>query len=133
MKENIYQKIVPQGVVSKVALLGELGSGKTHFVKEFTSKIAPEVQKLVSSPTFSYLQVYEGQKITIHHFDLYRIEESQKLLDIGIWESLEHKAVITFIEWANLFPETLELCELQLQFSFENGQNKIKICDTPIY
>lgn len=130
MEKNIYKIITPHKVFSQqgnsnIALLGELGSGKTHFVKTFAKRYAPEIQKLVTSPSFSYHWVYEATKFTIHHFDLYRIQDEQKLLNIGLWESLDNKQIITFIEWADIFPDVLTACDFCFQFQLEHNQHKI--------
>ncbi len=111
---EIYQK--KRGL--NAALLGELGSGKTFFVKEFIKMICPALAKEVASPTFSYFHIYQHKKICIHHFDLYRIQNEDKLYDIGIWESLEDMDSLTLIEWADLFPSILQICDLGIHFSF---------------
>ena len=131
MQKNIYKKITPGKIFSKenntnIALLGDLGTGKTHFVREFVKLYAPKLETLVTSPTFSYQQIYQSEKLTIHHFDLYRIENEQKLLDIGLWDSLEDKKVITFIEWADMFSLILEFCDFCFYFFLENMHYKIK-------
>ncbi len=100
------------------SLIGDLGSGKTFFVRGLVEKICPPLKKEVASPTFSYFNIYRNEEICIHHFDLYRIQHKEKLEDIGIWESLEDKSSLTLIEWANLFPSVLRACDSELHFSF---------------
>ncbi len=122
MKQVISQRIInlyQQKKGLNVGLVGGLGSGKTFFVRELVEKICPSLKKAVASPTFSYFNIYQNEEICIHHFDLYRIQDEDKLQDIGIWESLEDKSSLTLIEWANLFPSVLQVCNLEFYFSFE--------------
>ena len=128
IKEKILDKVI--GLYQKkrglnVSLVGDLGSGKTFFVREFVEKIYPVLKKEVTSPTFSYFHIYQNEEICIHHFDLYRIQTEDKLEDVGVWESLEDKNSLVLIEWANLFPSVLQVCDLELHFSFENSKPKV--------
>jgi tRNA threonylcarbamoyladenosine biosynthesis protein TsaE len=61
---------------------------------------------MVTSPTFTILQVYENGRLPLYHFDLYRIAEPEELYEIGFEEYLDGEGV-TLIEWADLFPEML--------------------------
>ena len=79
---------------------GEMGSGKTTFIKAICSELG--VNQEVTSPTFAIVNEYEttnGQQI--YHFDLYRIDKIDELLDIGFEEYLNSDALI-FIEWPEL-------------------------------
>ena len=127
MNKNItknIEKIIAQKDNLNIALLGEIGTGKTHFVQKFVQIYTPESINLVSSPTFTYQNIYKTSKNTIHHFDLYRIDNEQKLLEIALWESLENNKVITFIEWADIFSGVLTECTLCFRF-FLKGSNYI--------
>jgi len=86
-----------------VALIGELGSGKTQFVKGVAE--AFHAQPHVSSPTFVIMNRYDGrdadhQEIFLFHVDLYRVEGTDALLDLGLEEVFEAGG-ITLIEWAD--------------------------------
>jgi tRNA threonylcarbamoyladenosine biosynthesis protein TsaE len=86
-----------------VVLNGNLGSGKTFFIREasgFFDVIS------VSSPTFALVNVYEG-RIKIYHFDFFRINKIEELYDIGFEDYLNDEDAIIFIEWGDLFPEIL--------------------------
>ena len=88
-----------------VALIGELGSGKTFFVK----KIAEELgfDGYVSSPTFTILNIYEASTY-IYHFDFYRLKNCEEIEKIGFSDLLMEEGIF-FIEWpekaAELLPE----------------------------
>lgn len=97
--EKIAETLISGDVV---ALYGDLGSGKTEFVKGVCNFF--EVDEIVTSPTFTIVNKYSGQignsPITIYHIDLYRIEKDKELLEIGFNEYLRDSEAITLIEWA---------------------------------
>jgi tRNA threonylcarbamoyladenosine biosynthesis protein TsaE len=105
------------------ALIGEVGCGKTEFVRGVLEELSP--QTVVSSPTFSIINAYETAKFMIYHFDFYRIKKIDELFEIGFEEYLSKDAVV-FIEWADMFPEALgESCK---EIIFEAlGENERKI------
>jgi tRNA threonylcarbamoyladenosine biosynthesis protein TsaE len=86
-----------------VSLTGRLGSGKTFFVRHAAKYFGIEN---VTSPTFAIINVYNGKKV-INHFDFYRINKAEELYEIGINDYFNDSESITFIEWAELFPEVL--------------------------
>ncbi len=81
-----------------VSLDGELGAGKTQFVKGVADGFGIDGDSVVTSPTFSIVNVYEGEEV-IYHVDLYRLEGSYEELEgTGFFEYLEGEG-ITLIEW----------------------------------
>jgi tRNA threonylcarbamoyladenosine biosynthesis protein TsaE len=86
-----------------VALAGGLGAGKTALVQGLASGL--EVTGHVPSPTFNILLVHPGT-LPLNHFDLYRLERPEQLVDIDFWETLESGGV-SAIEWADRFPGEL--------------------------
>lgn len=78
-----------------VCLTGDLGAGKTTFVASVCE--AFNIKDNVSSPTFNIMLQYKNDKVCVNHFDLYRLEKSAELEDIGFYESIESDA-ISFIE-----------------------------------
>ena len=107
-----------------ILLEGNLGAGKTFFVKEAAKYFAIDE---VSSPTFAIVNEYEGN-VKIYHFDFYRISKERELYDIGIDEYLSDEDAITFIEWADLFPNAVPeysyLVQIQL---LKDGKREITI------
>ena len=85
-----------------VALNGNLGSGKTFFIKAVCKNFGIDN---VTSPSFAIVNSYH-KKFIVNHFDFYRIKEIDELYDIGFYEYLNDSS-ITFIEWAELFPKLL--------------------------
>ena len=80
-----------------VALYGDLGVGKTAFVRGFTSAIAPTAR--VKSPTFALVNEYKGEKCSVFHFDMYRIEDEDDLYSIGFYDYFERNG-ICLTEWS---------------------------------
>jgi len=85
-----------------VALHGELGTGKTTFVKGLAETLGIEDE--ITSPTFSLMNVYpiqakNSELKTLIHVDTYRLEEEQELIDIGVEDYLGEKNTICIIEW----------------------------------
>ncbi|MGL5721901.1 MAG: tRNA (adenosine(37)-N6)-threonylcarbamoyltransferase complex ATPase subunit type 1 TsaE [Brevinema sp.] len=78
-------------------LQGDLGAGKTTFVRLFASSLGIEDQ--VSSPTFTLMNVYHAENCTIHHFDLYRLSSPEEALEWG-FEDFVSSGDYNFIEWA---------------------------------
>ena len=81
-----------------VALLGELGSGKTQLIKGIARGLG--VKGYVKSPSFTLVNIYEGAKFPLYHIDLYRIGSLEELDEIGIEEYIYGDGVCV-IEWAD--------------------------------
>jgi len=87
-----------------LALSGELGAGKTHFVKGVAAGLNAEAA--VTSPTFTLIHEYLGGRLPVYHFDFYRLEDEDEALKIGLDEYLDGDGVC-LIEWADKFPDLL--------------------------
>lgn len=100
-----------------VGLKGELGAGKTCFTRGFARGFSDDDRVLVSSPTYSLLNVYQ-LSTPIYHFDLYRLTGFDDLETTGYWDVTGADSGIAIIEWCDRIPEVLEsltwLVELQL-------------------
>lgn len=87
-----------------VALYGDLGVGKTAFVRGFTRALAPAA--LVRSPTFALVNEYRAGSRTLFHFDMYRIDSEDDLLSIGFYDYLDRNG-ICLVEWSEKIPYAL--------------------------
>jgi tRNA threonylcarbamoyladenosine biosynthesis protein TsaE len=87
-----------------IALAGDLGAGKTHFVKGLLRGL--ESAEEATSPTFTLVHEYRSGRLPVFHFDFYRLKERAEIDEIGFDEYLEEGGV-TVIEWADRFPQVL--------------------------
>ena len=88
-----------------VALVGELGSGKTWMTKGITSGLGIDPRTVVTSPSFSLVNEYQG-RTTVFHMDVYRLEKLSEVLSAGLEEYLHGEGVV-IVEWANRWPQIL--------------------------
>lgn len=88
-----------------VALVGELGAGKTQFIKGLAQGVGVGKSVYVSSPSFTLINEYKGE-IPFYHIDLYRLEEEKEAEELGL-EEYFHGEGITAIEWADRIPSLL--------------------------
>ena len=85
--------------------MGDLGAGKTHFVKGVVQG-AGVPDGNATSPTFTLVHEYTGGRLPVFHFDFYRLETAAETLALGLDEFLDGDG-LTIIEWADKFPELL--------------------------
>lgn len=101
-----------------IALNGALGSGKTAFVRGAAAGLGAVDQ--VSSPTFVLLRIYRG-RLPLYHFDFYRLEEPEELIELGIEEFLPGEGA-AFVEWAGRFPDQLPRERLDIMIEYFSDQ-----------
>ena len=80
-----------------IALYGDLGVGKTAFVRGFTAPLSPTSR--VKSPTFALVNEYRGKPLSVFHFDMYRIEDEDSLYSIGFYDYFDRPGVC-LVEWS---------------------------------
>lgn len=85
---------------SVVALVGQLGAGKTHFTKGIARSVGSS--DLVTSPTFGLVNEYRSGSVPVFHFDFYRMDEAEEVIRIGWEEYLEEDGILV-VEWADKF------------------------------
>ena len=104
-----------------IFLYGEMGVGKTTFVKYFINKLQTDERlKLteVTSPTFNLLNEYETNNFVIKHYDLFRIKNTSEIKDLDIFEN--NKKNITLVEWPQLIKNNNKVKSIDLLFKYEN-------------
>ena len=87
-----------------IALTGELGSGKTQFVKGLAAGLA--AMTAATSPTFTLIHEYSGGRLPVYHFDFFRIEDRQSAERLGLNDYFFGDGV-SVIEWADRFPDLI--------------------------
>lgn len=102
---------------SVLAFFGDLGTGKTTFIRSLAHELCDVAPEAVSSPTFQYLNIYKGKK-TLYHFDLYRIKNAEDFLNMGFDEVLDQDG-ITCIEWAERVEEILPPDTIRINITHE--------------
>ena len=90
---------------SVIAFTGDLGAGKTAFTGGLAEGLG--VTDRVTSPTFNLVNEYEGGRIPLFHFDLYRLDSADDLFDIG-WEDYLARGGVCAVEWSERAEEALE-------------------------
>ena len=104
-----------------LALVGELGAGKTHFVKGLAAGLACRAN--VTSPTFVLIHEYVDGRLPLYHFDFYRLESEEEVRQIGLDDYLHGNGVVV-VEWADKFPSLLpaDACWMRFRFVFEGRE-----------
>ncbi len=110
---------------SVIALYGELGAGKTTLVKSLAQAVGGIDASEINSPTFTFLNIYEGLK-PLFHFDLYRMEDQQQFLQMGFDEYFTAGGICC-IEWAERIRSILPKKRLDITIEHQQESRKITI------
>ncbi|SRR3712207_6383580 len=112
--------------VTFIALIGDLGTGKTHFTQRFAKSLG--VKKNLKSPTFNYVLGYESGRLPLYHFDVYRLTEAEELYEVGYEDYLREDGII-LMEWANIVESELpeEYIRLELSYTDKEDQREITL------
>jgi tRNA threonylcarbamoyladenosine biosynthesis protein TsaE len=113
-----------------VALTGDLGTGKTHFIAGVCEGLG--VRGHVSSPTFTIINEYPSEGCTVVHVDLYRIGSSRELLELGVEEYFSER-FICLIEWAERMAEYLPRSYVQVKLAYGGQDNDRLIVIEQVY
>jgi tRNA threonylcarbamoyladenosine biosynthesis protein TsaE len=106
-----------------VGLCGELGAGKTAFIRGVAEGAGVPARE-VSSPSFAIVQPYRGRSVTLHHADLYRLVGEDELYATGFFDLLGQGA--TLVEWLDRVPRAAPGDSLRLDFTvLEDESRKI--------
>ncbi len=120
---------LPPGSV--VALVGEIASGKTLFIKGLCRGLGVKDSDEVKSPTFVLLHIYQG-RIPIYHFDLYRLEQEKELETLGFEEFLANRKAISLIEWADRAPTRIPQDALWIELKITGPTSRQIRISTPL-
>lgn len=104
-----------------IALIGDIGTGKTTFVKAIAKALG--ISETVSSPTFTVVREYRSGKFPLFHFDVYRLSNEDEFYDIGAEEYLYGDG-ITIIEWADIVEDALPLNTMIIEIKYGNNEGE---------
>ena len=118
--KNIGTRLLPGDVV---ALVGELGAGKTQFIKGLAAGVGMGNPTYISSPSFTLINEYPG-KIPFYHVDLFRLEREKEAEELGL-EDYFQGGGITAIEWADKIPSLLpkEMLFIHIAYTGKNTRS----------
>ncbi|HUX01510.1 MAG: tRNA (adenosine(37)-N6)-threonylcarbamoyltransferase complex ATPase subunit type 1 TsaE [Phycisphaerae bacterium] len=106
-----------------LALVGELGSGKTHFAKGLAEGLGAAAAREVTSPSFVLCREYRDGRLPFYHLDAYRLSGARDLEGIGAEEMLEGDGLAA-LEWADRAPQILPKDHLQIRFEVTGEQSR---------
>ena len=130
--ENIYPIFFERINLTKqkknlIFLHGEIGSGKTSLVKSFIKHL--DKKAVATSPTFTLINEYSVGNLKVFHYDLFRLNSSQELLEIGIDYYFSQEG-IHFIEWPEKFYNLLPISNYDIFFTILENSRLIKIIES---
>ena len=99
---RLAEELYPGAVI---AYTGDLGAGKTAFTRGLAAGLGIDAQG--TSPTFTIVNEYEGGRLPLFHFDMYRLGSSDELFDIG-WEDYLARGGVCAVEWSEIVDDALE-------------------------
>lgn len=117
LAQNIESEKFPDMVI---CLIGELGSGKTVFVKGFAQALG--INETITSPTFTIVKEYESGELPLYHMDVYRLEDNKD--SIGLTDYF-NKGGITIIEWADMIESELPEERLDIRFRVVDENTRV--------
>lgn len=119
LAQNIESEKFPNMVI---CLNGELGTGKTLFVKGFAQALG--IDDTITSPTFNIVKEYDTGELPLYHMDVYRLENHKE--NIGITDYFS-KGGVTIIEWADMIEDELPDERLDINFRFVDENTRVLI------
>jgi tRNA threonylcarbamoyladenosine biosynthesis protein TsaE len=105
-----------------VLLAGDLGAGKTAFTQGLARGLG--VKEQVTSPTFTLLRPYEGERLRLLHADVYRLDHLREVVDLGIVEQLDDRASAACVEWGDLAEPVLPADFLEIRIEYTEADDE---------
>ena len=111
---------------SVIAYTGDLGAGKTAFTRGLARGL--DIPERVTSPTFNIVNEYEGGRLPLFHFDMYRLGGSDELFDIG-WEDYLARGGVCAVEWSENVDDALDgdTVRIDIRRGEHDSQRRISI------
>jgi len=106
---------------SVVALIGDLGTGKTTLTKYIAEGMG--VRDTVTSPTFTIIREYDGERMSLFHFDVYRIDDPADMYEIG-YEEYFFGSGVSVVEWADRIEELLPVYTKRIYIDYGKDEEE---------
>ena len=114
-------RLISQGM--SIALKGDLGAGKTTFVKGLAKGLGVSEEYYITSPTFTLINEYPALPFTLYHLDLYRLSSADELEYIGFDDIFDDNHVIV-VEWPEILKGISFKFDIELHFQFDEQYNR---------
>ena len=101
---------------------GDLGVGKTVFTQGFAKGLG--ISEMVNSPTFTIVKIYNAKIGCVSHFDLYRVNDSNELIELGFDELISQSRVV-IVEWPEIAKDYLVRKKLDITITFDDKMNRV--------
>ena len=108
-----------------IAMTGDLGTGKTTLTKAIAEGLG--ITDVITSPTFNIVKEYEGGRLPLYHFDVYRIGDIDEMYELGYEEYFYGRGVCV-IEWADIIEELIpdDAVKIDIQYGLREGERIYK-------
>jgi len=123
-KDTVQFGIALSGQLKKgsvVALIGDLGTGKTALTKAIAEGLG--IKEMITSPTFSIVHEYYDGRLPLYHFDVYRIGEIEEMYEIG-YEEYFYGEGVCVVEWADMIQELLPEESITITISYGESESE---------
>lgn len=110
---------------SVIALIGDLGTGKTTLTKAIAEGLG--VKDVITSPTFNIVKQYESGRLPLYHFDVYRIGDIDEMYELG-YEEYFYGNGVCVIEWADIIEELIpqDAVTIEIEYGEKEGERIYK-------
>ena len=123
--ERIAETLMPAPRL--VILRGDLGAGKTTLVKGIAATLGAADPEEVTSPTFTLVHEYKGEKVHLYHLDLYRLETERELATLGLDEMADNPNALVLVEWGEKFQSVLDRATGEVAIENLGGDERLFI------
>lgn len=119
--QRLAERLQPGDVI---AYTGDLGAGKTAFTRGLARGLG--ITERITSPTFTIVNEYQGGRLPLFHFDMYRLGSSDELYEIG-WEDYLARGGVCAVEWSEIVADALEEDCIRVDIRQGDTENQRKI------
>ena len=119
--QRLAERLQPGDVI---AYTGDLGAGKTAFTRGLACGLG--ITERITSPTFTIVNEYQGGRLPLFHFDMYRLGSSDELYEIG-WEDYLARGGVCAVEWSEIVADALEEDCIRVDIRQGESENQRKI------